>query len=284
MLSGSKPQQTFPGNAADGQRLIKSAVYGESAADRKSIAILLVLVGLLSMVNSSAFAFPSADLGSSINVELSRLVYGLGLIIAGLINDKNRKYGAVLALVGLMLPFVIYALRSQQVPALIFWLLSYFSFGFYAVYRTIVFTDLASQGQAWHLAGFGLMAGRIGDALGEGVLIAFADTPVVLIILTAILFAAAVILFLKLYPEFYLPKEKMPMSEEDYFLQFSRQYDLSPRERELLRLLLKELTNGEIAGELSISENTVKFHVRNILQKTGCKNRKELSALYAAYP
>ena len=48
----------------------------------------------------------------------------------------------------------------------------------------------------------------------------------------------------------------------------------------MLTLLLEEKTNKEIADALFISENTVKFHVRNILQKTGCKSRNDLVLLY----
>lgn len=51
---------------------------------------LCILVSLLSMVNSLGFAFPSADLSSSIKVEFTRLVYGIGLILAGIVSDKKR--------------------------------------------------------------------------------------------------------------------------------------------------------------------------------------------------
>ena len=54
------------------------------------------------------------------------------------------------------------------------------------------------------------------------------------------------------------------------------------REREVLRCLLEEKPNPQIASELFISENTVKFHVRNLLKKTGCKNRVELRSKYAS--
>ena len=75
--------------------------------------------------------------------------------------------------------------------------------------------------------------------------------------------------------------EQQP-GREDGFFQFSARYELSPREREIFRLILSEKTNGEIADKLFISENTVKFHVRNILKKTGCKNRNELVMAYAS--
>ena len=53
---------------------------------------------------------------------------------------------------------------------------------------------------------------------------------------------------------------------------------LSPREVEVLSLLAKGLANRTIADRLFVSENTVKYHVRNILQKLGAQNRTEAVA------
>ena len=44
---------------------------------------------------------------------------------------------------------------------------------------------------------------------------------------------------------------------------------LSHREMEILRLMCKHMTSGEIAEELFISENTVKYHKKHMLAKTG---------------
>ncbi|RWZ52790.1 helix-turn-helix transcriptional regulator [Labedella phragmitis] len=54
---------------------------------------------------------------------------------------------------------------------------------------------------------------------------------------------------------------------------------LSAREREVLRLVASGARNRAIAGELAISENTVKFHVSNLLRKAGASSRSELVAL-----
>ena len=48
---------------------------------------------------------------------------------------------------------------------------------------------------------------------------------------------------------------------------------LSDRERDMLLLLVNGITNREIAGQLFVSENTVKFHLKNIYSKLGVSNR-----------
>ena len=50
---------------------------------------------------------------------------------------------------------------------------------------------------------------------------------------------------------------------------------LTPREREVLQMISAGLGNKEIAGRLSISEHTVKFHVASILGKLGASTRTE---------
>jgi len=52
---------------------------------------------------------------------------------------------------------------------------------------------------------------------------------------------------------------------------------ITPREREILALLVSGRTYGEIASELVISEKTVGSHISNLLAKTGTSNRVELA-------
>ncbi len=54
---------------------------------------------------------------------------------------------------------------------------------------------------------------------------------------------------------------------------------LTPRERELLERLAEGLTNAEIATEVGVSTNTVKFHLRNLYSKISVRNRAEAVAL-----
>lgn len=55
--------------------------------------------------------------------------------------------------------------------------------------------------------------------------------------------------------------------------------DLTRREHEVLGLLVKGLSNPEIADRLVLSRATVKVHVSNILSKLGVSNRSEAIAL-----
>lgn len=56
-------------------------------------------------------------------------------------------------------------------------------------------------------------------------------------------------------------------------------HDLTPREREVLALMVEGLTNPQIARRLVVSRSTAKAHVSNILSKLGASNRAEAIAL-----
>jgi DNA-binding CsgD family transcriptional regulator len=61
---------------------------------------------------------------------------------------------------------------------------------------------------------------------------------------------------------------------------FFEKYEISPREREIIMLVLKGKSNKEIEDILFIAMGTVKNHIYNIYQKIGVKNRAQLITLF----
>jgi len=53
---------------------------------------------------------------------------------------------------------------------------------------------------------------------------------------------------------------------------------VTDRERDILQLLVEGATNKDIAERLGITENTVKVHLRNILEKLHLRNRQQAAA------
>jgi two-component system, NarL family, nitrate/nitrite response regulator NarL len=61
-----------------------------------------------------------------------------------------------------------------------------------------------------------------------------------------------------------------------------KQFGLTPRELEIIAVILGGFSNSEIAIRFSISEKTVKHHLTNVFDKLGVSNRLEL-ALFALH-
>lgn len=57
-----------------------------------------------------------------------------------------------------------------------------------------------------------------------------------------------------------------------------RNGELSDREKDVLRLVAEGMTNRDIGGRLNLSENTIKYHLKNIMQKLHLKNRAQAVA------
>ena len=55
--------------------------------------------------------------------------------------------------------------------------------------------------------------------------------------------------------------------------------EFTEKELDVLRIIAMGYTNQEIADELVISVNTVRFHLANLISKTGCNSKIELAIL-----
>jgi DNA-binding NarL/FixJ family response regulator len=70
-------------------------------------------------------------------------------------------------------------------------------------------------------------------------------------------------------------KRRLPAAVAQKLAEHMADEPISPRELEVLSLMTAGKRNKEIAGELSIAEDTVKMHVRNILSKLQVNDRTE---------
>ena len=194
------------------------------------------------------------------------------------------------------------------------WALNYILIGPVMVYATIIFTHHVKYG--FFLAGFGLLARRIGQIISYTVGSRLREYPPVLIVVTFVLLVLA-------FYATYMYEKKNRLSEtiwaNDYSIKlldnepkerniiendienddeiknesdmqenkeetdkeikqnlFCEKYTITTREKEVMLLALEGNSNPVIAQKLFVSENTIKFHMKNILKKTGVQNRAEL--------
>ncbi|WP_328782946.1 response regulator transcription factor [Streptomyces canus] len=73
--------------------------------------------------------------------------------------------------------------------------------------------------------------------------------------------------------------ERHVRSGRDTDAALRRTEELTPTERDVLRLLGTGLSNAEIADQLYLSAGTVKAHISRILTRTGCANRVQAAVL-----
>ena len=88
------------------------------------------------------------------------------------------------------------------------------------------------------------------------------------------------LLFLNLYlGKYHSDTTTLPEDYEVLLESFSGKFEISKREREVIQLICKGLSNQEISDALFISLQTVKDHTHRIFTKTGVKNRVQLTNL-----
>ena len=69
---------------------------------------------------------------------------------------------------------------------------------------------------------------------------------------------------------------------DDLLPAYAQAHGLSPREREVLPLVIEGKGNRAIAQELFLSEGTIKTHIHNIMRKTDTRTRDELKQAFWA--
>ena len=253
---------------------------------RKNLILLCVVIAIMA---------PMSSIGNNNNLYLEycqqfdllaqRCFYAVGLIAAGLVFDKNRIVSGVCTVVSLIYPMILIMIyRESGFVALIIGM-SYAILGFYAVYRAASFMTLAAESGKLYLAPLGLGVARVCEAVVVLLITEIGLNELGSVILMSVLFIPLVMLFSLMVKGQYESSEHSSeplkeLSAEERRAAFAKLYGLTRREEEIAMFLSEGRSNGEIAEILKLSENTVRFHVSNVLKKTGMKNRNEVSRAY----
>nr|WP_319401214.1 LuxR C-terminal-related transcriptional regulator [uncultured Carboxylicivirga sp.] len=64
--------------------------------------------------------------------------------------------------------------------------------------------------------------------------------------------------------------------EESKYVEIRSAFDLTDREIEVLRYIMSDKTNSQIANSLFVSVNTIKYHIKNIYRKLNTNNRNQI--------
>lgn len=126
-----------------------------------------------------------------------------------------------------------------------------------------------------------LFGGMIGKAITASGVLPYTSSALAL----AVVFVSLIILpllhkhlsvLLKNHDFLSMLSEMSPAEQNKLTARIAQFGNLSDRENQVANLLLQGKTYRTIAGELYISENTVKFHVRNVYSKLNIQSRAEL--------
>lgn len=255
--------------------------------NRKQLIFAGLMIFMFWCLSSLGFYFPIyGTVTTGINYEVLRITSFIGVIVAGFINKEDKRNGLICCLACMAFPFLSLALQMYSGPLAVLYFLNYIFTGFLSIYRFGLFADISNMKDEnnnllTYACVIGLIFGRFGEATGAALGISFAQYPIVNLFLITSLFILCIVIFMLHYTSFFTITAKEAKTPEEKSTSFRSIYDLSTREFEVLSLLVNDLSNREIADQLFISENTVRFHVSNLLKKTNCQSRKELKKLYS---
>lgn len=244
--------------------------------DNWVLVAVVFLMSALSVLGSSDNVALTTDMGFSL-LDV-RALYGIGLIICAFIYAKSSKSGAIVTMASLVLPFVALGILHVAYASLAVCLITFIALGFYAVYRAGVFMDITDDLNLVPVFSvFGLAVSRISDAITViGFTLFYPKYFPVSFIVAGIIFIPLIILFFIMFTKNDSSNENLDLKKS----RFAEYHDLTRREEEITYYISQGKSNGEIAALVNLSESTVRFHVANILKKTGLSSRNEVSRAF----
>ncbi len=273
------------------------------------VAMLFLLISLLAALHgcgdSLALAF-YANVDESIFHDSIRLFLPLGMLVAGCVADyRERHYLLSVTAIGLLLRIVSLFALSTSAGFIFSQSMEYFISSFCIMCYTLYFLDLAGKTANPTLwAGMGRTLALPISALSANIFY-FMNSFSYGFMTTYVLVLALLNLFFYhgSFREWLEIPESSPAAPPEYaaplpvtghiaateavavlpepptLSDWQEKFAFTPREMEVLKEVLTEKTAAEIATELGIKERTVRYHIANLLKKTGTSHRAELKLL-----
>ncbi len=265
-----------------------------------SVPMTLLIVVLLSLLHGIGDLYMDAYHNFNDLFGFSRLSYCAGSIAAGYFADRNRLYLPLAALFAKAQDILDIWVGQEQV---LYYPLHYFGDfmnGFFTLFIILAFADLAAHRPSlkpWAVTGRSLQMFTVSVATVFGAFILDADKLFFTLLYVLAIAGCLVIVFYSSALRFNLGSAAaeettpLPASEEETSLptvkdttplpasDYCARYGLTQRETEVLDCILSGQSIAEISKALFISQRTVKFHITNLLRKTGATSQKELLLL-----
>lgn len=221
------------------------------------VAVMSLCFGLGDGLVTRLAAIGDVSLTSSV-----RLMYAVGIILAGLIADMSkRRFLPLVTLCSLLLfsSIAFFIGDGKSIASSIYIIIMYLFSGFYVMYMTLMFLDVApmtEQPSLW--AGMGRIIR--GPFIAISAVISLRLQALIglqgFAVLGVCLSLTALLLML-FDGQLNIHKDNFTVKQNG-MADFAIKYQLTPREAEILQLLLiKDATNKDFAAELFLSQNTL---------------------------
>ncbi len=257
--------------------------------------LLILCYYILSWITHNSF-YPYILETTAIGIFWGPLIYGSTAWLAGCLMDRSKHLNqfAVIGLVLMGCTFLSLSLGQLYQRKLPLHLLFESSYAFLDLFVWVSLAAVAAQYRLLPQRSYaiGLFINGLIVLLGVTLQVSFANLAG-----TATIYSlaalAGMVLFIGVIPAFGMEKIKLKPQENEHSYRLSDILvneveevisggeeiieKLTPREKEVLYLMLMGFSNNEIQEEISVTKNTLKTHIRNIYGKIEVKNRSELS-------
>lgn len=217
------------------------------------------------------------------------------LILRNIPTGINKTYALYIAIAMIGLSYIFFMWLDRSVISYL--LINTLMLGAFGVcdlfWWSILGSYLDFHDNAAQVLGIGLSMNVLGIFVGGAIgnkITSFSNPYIATSIVALIIIFAVLIIFPILYlelirhlksHEFLVKFTDIPKNKQDKtMLELKEFKELTEREVEVIKMLLRGYTYKAIAEKLFITENTIKYHVKNIYQKLEVKNKMELIKMF----